>query len=265
MLYLLSETALGAQPTIENAFAAARAAQMTDITAAQMMRGSIAVAPDSGPGLPIHDELVARWAAGRLSDRVDSTTGCSAQTDDNGQPLWYHDHDQDPATPPLCIRPSSRGSDASFAADQASFEANPYAFFAFDAVVALAYAVDALARQQDTPELAFTGQQFYEQLLRVSFDGSTGRVAFAENGDRDEACGAVPRTRSHTHAHTRVLTHALILPARQLPTATAHSTTTAFTSHPCFSTQGAFRACLFPGGVEVQRFQLWANRDRRRS
>ena len=107
---------------------------------------------------------------------------CTAETDDDGRYLWASDVPSwvAQALPTITGQPHTV-STCLWAGDDAANDF--YAAFAYDAVYAMAYAIErTLAAAPHDP---IDGTTLMGQLLNTTFLGATGLVAFDKNGDRD--------------------------------------------------------------------------------
>ena len=107
---------------------------------------------------------------------------CTAETDDDGRYLWASDVPSwvAQALPTITGQPHTV-STCLWAGDDVVNDF--YAAFAYDAVYAMAYAIErTLAAAPHDP---IDGTTLMGQLLNTTFLGATGLVAFDKNGDRD--------------------------------------------------------------------------------
>jgi serine/threonine protein kinase/ABC-type branched-subunit amino acid transport system substrate-binding protein len=150
--------------------------------AAETMRGIIGTLPLSPKG----PKLDAFMASARAYSSTKSSCGendvaitdscvCNSRADFDGNLLFQHDHDSDPATPDKCT-----GRDFS------SEDPDEYDYYAYDTIYSIAHAVDRVA---SGGAAALTHENLMDALREVSFEGVTGDVAFEENGDRQVGIG----------------------------------------------------------------------------
>ena len=143
--------------------------------ARKALAGSFTIEASSGAGSAPYRGLQRRLRA-KYPSSPTPTCGASstaAWQDDDGHAIDLQDHDDDPATPPVCTK-----ANVDFSGDKLG----SYVPYVYDAVFALAHAVHSAVFAGKPP----TGNTLLAELQNVSYTGGvTGTVAFGPgNGDR---------------------------------------------------------------------------------
>ncbi len=149
-----------------------------DSVQASRLRGFAGIGPSGAVG-EAYTSFQSRLAAFQTTvmGYNGGKTYCSAATDDDGGYLWATEvpawvaEVQPPPTVSTCFW------------DGGDVSNDFYAPFAYDAVYAMAYAIERTLAV--APFAPIDGTALMGQLLNTTFLGATGLVAFDKNGDRD--------------------------------------------------------------------------------
>ena len=140
---------------------------------ASAFEGSIGSLPLSPSG-SVYENFLASWSnvpsslssCGTTDSPLTESCTCAPGVDIDLTPLYQHDHDRSPATPPRCT-----GFDPALDAP------GPYTVHAYDAVYAVAHAAQTLVTKGVAE---FDKDELMDALRDVTFEGVTGIIDFEE-------------------------------------------------------------------------------------
>jgi ABC-type branched-subunit amino acid transport system substrate-binding protein len=147
----------------------------------RLLKGTLGLVPYT-PSTDMLEEVYAEWQGQEATIRPDGH--CLSTTDDDGYfTLYGQDIDNNSTTPEVCCGVNF----TDYSNESSSVET--FSPFAYDAVMAVAYALDDILSETGytMKPSEVSGPDLYDALVSLTFNGTTGNVTFDTNGDRQNA------------------------------------------------------------------------------